>query len=141
MSGYKQLLDLYSENHLALAEAKGAIRDSVNGVRIALAGLLGLASDTEIVSIDTKEGIGLFSALAKLEHRQSLDVELALALTGANDAPDTSIITEIRFNVIDRKVNVFLPSMKHLQVINTNEDYHQIAQVIFNRALQRLSDF
>jgi hypothetical protein len=139
---YKQLTDVYALNHEALVGYRVQVRDSVNKIRITLLAYLGIFdSGSDIVSADYAGGAGLFAALAALEHGDALKFELVVSLGGEQGLPKTDFRVHAEIKKVDGQLSVSIPRFGISESVESDDNYHKVAELVFGGMIGALKDF
>jgi hypothetical protein len=142
MSKYKQLTDAYALNHEALVEHRKHVRDSVNAMRLALLGYMGIGDrNSDIVSLRSATGDDLFVPLAHLEHGENLEFQLVIALGGERGLPEMSFTIAAEVEKQNGKLVLGVPALAISQVLENNDSYFNVAEVIFESVMASLDVF
>lgn len=142
MSMYKQLTDVYALNHEALVEYRIQVRDSVNKIRTVLLAYLGISDrGSDIVSAHSAGGAGLFASLAALEHGDALKFDLAVSLGGEQGLPKTDFWVPAEIKKVNGQLSVSIPRFGISESLESDDNYHKVAELVFGGMIGALKDF
>lgn len=142
MSMYKQLTDVYAQNHEALVEHRIQVRDSVNKIRIVLLAYLGISdAGSDIVSTQSAGGAGLFASVAALEHGDALKFDLAVSLGGEQGLPKIDVGTSAEIKKANGLLLLSIPRFDISEPLENDDSYHKVAGLAFEGIIGLLKDF
>ncbi|WP_404941599.1 hypothetical protein [Pseudomonas danubii] len=142
MSRYKQLSDAYALNTRALIAYRVDARDTLRGVRDALRKHLGLiVVETDIVRITSDDGESVFPQLSKLDHGGSVNFNVAVNVGGDGGLPKTDVFVPGVLSGKAGEIVLDIPSLNLVHTLKSEEDYQEVAGLLFDAMLERLETF
>jgi len=142
MSKYKQLTDAYALNTKALIAYRADARDALRGIKDALRKHLGLiVVETDIVRIVSETDESVFPLLAKLNHGDSVSFDVAVSVGGDAGLPKTDVFVSASLSGKSGELVLTVPGINVVRKLKGEEDYQEVAKLMFDAMLKTLEDF